>query len=242
MTLRSTRSLFTASLLAAAVGLACHYDEDAPALSPPLILQIVAGNAQAVTVGEFAPISPAVKVTSGDNVAVPHVLVSFVVLSTRGNVLGADQYTGDDGIARVDGWSIGAIAGTNTLNATVQRATPATVAFTAIGMAGPATSFAKAADEPTIGTAGTALATRPAVKVTDAYGNGVSGVTVTFAVTGGGGSLTGPTQTTNGAGTATVGAWILGAALGLNAMTATVTGTGIGANVVTFSVVGNPPY
>jgi hypothetical protein len=238
----SPRSLFATALVLACAGLACHYDEDAPALNPPLILQILEGNAQSVTVGEYAPVSPAVRVTSGDNVAVPHVLVSFVVLSTRGQVVGADQYTGEDGIARVDGWLIGAITGLNTVNATVQHAWPTTVAFTAIGVAGPPKNLAKMTGEPTIGTAGAAVGTRPSVKVTDVFGNGVSGVTVTFAVTSGGGSLTEASQLTNETGIATVGGWILGPGIGPNTMTATVAAAGVAASVVTFSVTGNPPY
>ena len=43
-----------------------------------------------------------------------------------------------------------------------------------------------------VATAGAAVATAPSVKVTDAGGNPVSGVSVTFAVASGGGSATGP--------------------------------------------------
>ena len=39
--------------------------------------------------------------------------------------------------------------------------------------------------------AGTTLVTRPSVRITDAFGNAVSGASVTFAVTAGGGSVTG---------------------------------------------------
>ncbi|MEO8140750.1 MAG: leishmanolysin-related zinc metalloendopeptidase [Gemmatimonadota bacterium] len=64
----------------------------------------------------------------------------------------------------------------------------------------------------------------PSVKATDADGNPVSGIGVTFAVTGGGGSLTGGNQTTNGSGVATVGSWTLGAAAGPNSLTASASG------------------
>lgn len=61
---------------------------------------------------------------------------------------------------------------------------------------------------------------RPSVIVRDADGNAMSGVTVTFTVTAGGGTVTGGTQTTNSAGVATVGSWVLGSVPGPNTLTA----------------------
>ena len=58
--------------------------------------------------------------------------------------------------------------------------------------------------------AGSTVALDPSVKVTDAGGNPVSGVVVTFAVASGGGSVTGASATTNASGIATVGSWRLG--------------------------------
>jgi hypothetical protein len=73
-------------------------------------------------------------------------------------------------------------------------------------------------------TVGTAVAAPPSVKVV----NGsipVSGVVITFAVTNGGGTLTGGTATTTATtgadGIATVGSWTLGTTAGSNTMTAT---------------------
>lgn len=68
----------------------------------------------------------------------------------------------------------------------------------------------------------TAAAQAPTVQVKDAGGLGVANATVTFAVTSGGGSVTGGTQTTNAQGLATVGSWILGQTAGPNTLTATV--------------------
>ena len=94
------------------------------------------------------------------------------------------------------------------------------------------TSFAAAA--------GTALSgDRPSVKVTDASnGTPKAGVSVTFAVTAGGGSLSGATQTTDANGVATVGGWTLGTTAGANSVRANVTGQ---ASVSTnFTATGNP--
>ncbi len=72
--------------------------------------------------------------------------------------------------------------------------------------------------------AGAAVSVTPAVRVTDQRGAWMSGVTVTFAVASGGGSVTGGSATTNSAGVATVGSWILGATPGPNTLMASVTG------------------
>ncbi|MEI7815170.1 MAG: hypothetical protein WCJ13_10320, partial [Coriobacteriia bacterium] len=85
-------------------------------------------------------------------------------------------------------------------------------------------------------TAGIAVSTAPAVLVTDAKGNPVSGVAVTFAVASGSGSITGPTAATNSSGIATVGSWTLGTTAGSNTLTAT--GTGVTGSPVTFTATG----
>jgi hypothetical protein len=64
----------------------------------------------------------------------------------------------------------------------------------------------------------------PSVIVRDEEGDVMSGATVTFAVTSGGGTVTGATQTTNSLGVATVGGWTLGSVPGPNTLTATVSG------------------
>ncbi|GJG87018.1 hypothetical protein tb265_21990 [Gemmatimonadetes bacterium T265] len=70
----------------------------------------------------------------------------------------------------------------------------------------------------------TAVATPPAVKVTDAAGNPVSAVAVTFAAGAGQGTLAGATQTTNVSGLARVGGWTLGATAGQQTITAAAAG------------------
>jgi len=74
------------------------------------------------------------------------------------------------------------------------------------------------------GFTGQALSGPITVRVTDAVATPLANIPVTFAVTSGGGTLTGATSTTNAAGNATLGSWILGATPGANTMTATVAG------------------
>ncbi|HEX4599854.1 MAG TPA: hypothetical protein VH116_00570 [Gemmatimonadales bacterium] len=75
-----------------------------------------------------------------------------------------------------------------------------------------------------LGVVGTAVATPPAVLVTDSLGNAIAGATVRFAVAGGGGAITGPVALTGSDGVARVGSWTLGSQSGPNTMTATTVG------------------
>ena len=89
---------------------------------------------------------------------------------------------------------------------------------------GPPTKIAATSATSQAALTNNAVATKPSVKVTDANNFGVGGVTVTFAVTAGGGTLTGATPVTNSAGIATLGSWTTGPTPGINTVTATVTG------------------
>src|SRR6185312_10662548 len=118
----------------------------------------------------------------------------------------------------VGSWTLGTTAGSNSLTAT---SGVLSVTFTATGNPGaPATMTKVAGDGQTAPAAG-ALSTAPSVSVTDANGNPIAGVAVTFTVASGGGSVAGGTQTTNTSGVATVGSWVLGAGAGANTLTAT---------------------
>jgi adhesin/invasin len=73
--------------------------------------------------------------------------------------------------------------------------------------------------------AGTTLPTAPAVRATDGLGHVISGLSITFSVLSGGGSVTGAVQTTNSLGVARVGSWTLGPTVGTQRLRATLTGT-----------------
>jgi len=75
------------------------------------------------------------------------------------------------------------------------------------------------------------------VQLNDAFGHGIPGSIVSFAVTQGGGSVTAAADTTDALGRASV-VWTIGAAEGPNALTATVAGAGIVGNPATFTALG----
>jgi hypothetical protein len=88
--------------------------------------------------------------------------------------------------------------------------------------------------------AGTAVLIAPSVLVRDQSGKPVSGISVSFAVTAGGGSISSAVASTNASGVATAGGWTLGPAAGVNTLSATATGTAIAGNPVIFSATGIP--
>jgi hypothetical protein len=86
--------------------------------------------------------------------------------------------------------------------------------------------------------AGSALSVRPTVRVTDNSGTPVSGVEVTFVITGGAGSVSGATQVTGSDGTASVGNWTLSSSPGQNTLEARA--AGVEGSPVVFTAEGTP--
>ncbi len=195
-----------------------------------------AGDGQTRSSGVSVAVAPAVLVQDTFNNPVPGVTVTFAG-KNGSSVTGGSQVTNAGGIATVGSWILGTV-GTDSLVATVTGSGIAgnPVAFTATATAvGAAANVAVFVGNNQPGLEGYGVNVRAAVLVTDASAAPVPNATVTFAVTGGGGSVTGGTATTNAAGIAQVGKWTLGGSAGVNTVTATVTGSGIAGNPVTFT-------
>jgi len=88
-------------------------------------------------------------------------------------------------------------------------------------------------------TVGTSVTNAPAVRVATASGGPVAGMTITFSVASGGGTLSATSAVTDPSGVATAGSWTLGTTAGQNTLTATAPST---ANVspVTITATGTP--
>jgi adhesin/invasin len=185
-------------------------------------IAVSGGDGQSSTVGTAVTTAPSVIVRDVLNNPVPGVSVTFAVATGGGAVVPPTALITDaSGIAQVASWTLGTSAGSNTLTATSGTLVGSPVTFTATGTAGAAAQMALHLGDGQSAPVGTAVAVPPSVLVTDAHGNPVAGVSVTFAVTGGGGSLTGETATTDASGIATVGSWTLGTTAGSNTLTAT---------------------
>ncbi|HVP75536.1 MAG TPA: invasin domain 3-containing protein, partial [Gaiellaceae bacterium] len=194
-----------------------------------------AGDSQSATVNTAVAVAPSVLVTDQHGNPVSGVAVTFSVATGGGSITGANTTTDASGIATVGSWTLGTAAGSDTLTASATGL--ADVTFDATATADAATTIAVAAGDNQHATVNTAVATDPSVLVTDQYGNPVQGVNVTFAVASGGGSATGLVESTAADGTATVGSWTLGTAVGANTLTAT--STGLTGSPITFNATGD---
>jgi len=84
----------------------------------PANIAAFVGDNQTALVGFATNIRPAVRVTDVNNLAVANVSVTFAVASGGGGVQTATVNTNTNGVAQVGSWSVGAVAGPNSLTAT----------------------------------------------------------------------------------------------------------------------------
>ena len=190
---------------------------------PAVATTIVANSATSISGVAGTAVSPAPSVIVRDQNGNPMggSTVTFAVVSGAGSVTGPTATTDASGIATIGAWTLGATAGANVLTASLGSLT---VTFDATGAAGAAASLTKSAGDGQVATAGSTVPVAPSVIVKDANGNVKSDVVVTFAVGVGGGSVTGGTATSNAAGVATVGSWMLGPNSGTNSLVASAAG------------------
>ena len=190
---------------------------------PATQLLALAGGGQIDTIGQLLGTPLEVQARAADGLGVGGVAVHFRALTGGGSVTDSVVVTDSVGRARTT-VTLGGLLGGQTFEATVPGLSGSPVTFGVVALAGPAAQLLAIAGLGQLATVATALLTRPAVQLKDALGNPVAGASVTFAVSGGGGSLTGGSQLTNAAGIATVGSWTLGTIAGPNALTASAPG------------------
>ena len=166
----------------------------------PTQMTISAGNGQSATAGTGVTTAPAVLIRDASNNPVPGVSVAFAVATGGGTVLPvAPVTTNASGIATAASWTLGTLAGANSMTATAAPAGIVTnpVTFTATGTPGAATALA-ITTAPTAGQSGSAVTPQPVVRLVDANGNTVptTGTLVTATLGSGIGTLTNATATT----------------------------------------------
>lgn len=206
---------------------------DVVAIGTPASIVPQAGNGQTINAGTRAPIAPAVLALDGNGQPLVNVEIVFSIESGSGRVSGAVQKTDAQGIARVGSWVLGVTPGENALVAATGGVPP--TRFTAQGVPGIPAALAATSAANASGLVGNFLATTPSVRVTDPAGHAVAGVEVTFEVVSGGGTvataamqsfglgtLAGALAATDEEGEATLAAWRLGPATGVQTVRATV--------------------
>ena len=205
------------------------FNAEATVPPPPPMLSIISGDGQVGTPGQMLePFVVEVRDQSGNLLS--GVFVSFFqdsgLLSTIFDVTGAD------GRAETT-LTLGSSTGTTTVTAQVRGAS---VTFETTVILPPATVTAVSGNNQT-GYVGTSLARPFVVEVRDEENNPVGGVTVTFAVSEGGGSINPETMQTNPNGRARS-LLTLGNNPGTNTVTVSVVGV---AETETFTAIGELP-
>lgn len=142
--------------------------------------------------------------------------------ASGGTIAPASAATDASGIA-AGTWTLGHTAGAQNATATLSGATGSPVSFAATAAAGAATSMSAVQGGGQTGATGSVLATPLQVRVVDQFGNNVSGVTVSWAVTSGGGSVAPATSVSNASGIASA-TQTLPALAGVAVVTASATG------------------
>ncbi|MSR22975.1 MAG: hypothetical protein EXR92_05450 [Gemmatimonadetes bacterium] len=204
----------------------------ATALAVPGELRAEAPTQQTTTVGQAVPIPPAVRLLDQAGLPIAFAPVTFSVQSGNGSVApsgvataGAQLVVNTDasGIARVGAWILGTTAGQNTLLASAPG--NVSVLFSATGVAGPAAALQKLSGDGQTAGPGMILALPIVVRVTDAFGNVVPGVTVQFTPDAGSG-VASPLSAVGAANGLAETRWTLGGTAGEKRLTATIPGGG----------------
>jgi len=169
---------------------------------------------------ETATITVVVRDENGDPIEGAIVVLQA---SGEGNSVTQPSLTGATGTAT--GTLTSSVAGTKTVTATVGGTLELdqTAQVTVVSGPAPTLTMQLVEGDNQTAPAGADVPVRPAVRVVDELGAPVSGVDVTFVVTGGGGTASDASQTTNGDGIARVGDWTLGTSPGPNTLEARAT-------------------
>ncbi len=197
------------------------------ATAPPAALVIAAGDGGEAPAGSPVARVPAVRVDDAQGAPVPGVPVTFTVAAGGGR-LGANPGqssvvvpTDGQGRAAPSAWTLGTRAGpaNQTVRAEVDGLPPRV--FTATATAGPPAAVVVVSGGDQTGEVAAPLPVAPTVRVEDAWGNPVGGVSVLFDPTGG---FARPSRaTTDAAGRAST-SWTLGPDAGAWALDAAVPG------------------
>ena len=178
------------------------------AVGTPGLLTAVDGLNQSANAGTRTPIAPAVLAVDGNGQPLPGVSITFAVTTGGGSVQSANQVTNAQGVARVGGWILGVTPGQNQVEARTPGVPSA--GFQALGIAAVPAAIAASSPLAFSGYLGNYLAGAPAVRVTDAKGDPVAGVTVTWQAGGGGSLVQRGAPTTDFDGRAELAGWRLG--------------------------------
>jgi plastocyanin len=233
-----TRQLKSLGCALALGALAAGCGGDGDSGTPPSTRTIAkastnSGDAQTGTVGQplAAPLS--VVVTEGGGPAAGETVTWSTTVP--GASVAASSTTDANGIAS-SAWTLGTVSGSQSARATLSGATGSPVTFTATAAPGAAASLAKAGGDGQTAQTGAQFAAPVQAKVSDQFGNGVPGINVGWAATGG--TVSAATVASDAAGISAVNVTAGGTA---GPVTITATAAGLGGSPQTFTATATEP-
>jgi hypothetical protein len=209
------RAVRRLGLLVPVAIVACGGEAAAPG---GLALEKSGGDGQSGLVGTALAVPLAVTVRDAAGELVSGVTVAW---TATGGTVPATSTSGPDGVATAT-LTLGTTAGPVAASAALAGAVGSPVSFTATAQAGPAAQLVRELGNGQTVIAGQPLPVPLTVRATDGFGNGVSGVSVEWAVTAGAGTLSPVEAATGSDGRAR--ATLTPAAMGAVAVTATAGG------------------
>lgn len=177
----------------------------------PAVMRRRSAEVQSAVVDTRVPDPPVVQVLDQFGNPVPGFSVTFAVVQGGGIAIGnAPSLTNGSGEARLEAWQLGTrTAVEHRLSATVPSV-PAGVVFRATARADAAVVIEPASALQQDGVPALAVASRPAVRTRDRFGNPAGGIPVSFIPRTGSGTVSGSVRTTDDVdGIARVGGWVL---------------------------------
>ena len=197
--------------IAGLTGTAATFSLTSNAGPPTAITKKTTGDVQHLKLG-VSPTAPLVAVvTDSHGNPVPGVTVGWRIVSGSGS-LNTDHSVTDNAGEAPASFTTDGHAGTTVISATVDQSS---IDFTVVVDAGAPSQIAiVSGTNNQSAAAGTAVSVAPSVRVTDGFGNPISGLNVTFSPSASSGSVIGGSSTTDANGVATVGRWTLGTSSG----------------------------
>ena len=204
------------AMLAVGFSLACGSSDSVSPHAAPATLTIVAGATQTDTVAQLLANHLDVQVRDANGDPVPGVLVSFALASDAGTLSTPSSRTRPSGRTST-AWTLPDKVGTYSVIASVDGLAPVTFKATAIPSY-PA-RLRRVSGDSQVGIEGQSLDEVVVVRVTDLFGNGVEGMTVSFTLAPGNGSALNPQSKSDSLGQA-ASLWVLGQGAGPKRMQA----------------------
>jgi hypothetical protein len=192
----------------AATVLLAACSSDTTSSEPPALVEAAGGSSLAGTVGALVSPSPSFEVKDASGHILGGVAVSIAVSDGAGTLRNSPARTAANGPTSIGQWTLGTKSGRNAITVTAGSLPPMTIEVAA--SPGPPVALAVVTGDGQSSRAGDHVTQSLGVKVVDQYGNGVTGVPVTFVVSKGGGTITQANVTSDEAGLAGGVNWTLG--------------------------------